>query len=692
VRLRLAARYALTIAALVFVTAFVLSTALYQQQRRFSIELEGAATATLSNALQQQAMEQGVALARSLADEMIDAIYHQDLTTIAEDVADTRVYPGVISVRVLDHRGRIVSDGTPANEHAGQQTDEPWLRPVFEAHRPRIDDRPDLLKVAMPVMAGSVMLGIVTVETSWSPMVAHIDAERAKLVAILRRGENGFFTVCVVLSMMLLIGAMLAAAAVGKGLAEPIQILARRARQIGRGKRDVPSGIHRGDEVGDLARAFDEMATALRQTTVSKDYVDNILQSMAEMLIVTDASQRIVTANRACLAELQCTEDLLRGLPISTLLPEIAFRGVTRADGAPAGDGAKPGNRANPPHDDGASAAAGNDGASETKNGEGNGIFSDDTGATWFSLTRPGGGTLPVQVSVAPLRERGDDSPGSVYVMQNVAAHLAAREQSLRSLQEKEILLKEIHHRVKNNLQIISSMLSLQANRSIDDVARNIFLESENRIRAMALIHEQLYRSGDLARVDMRLYVQNLSTQIVRSIGNHGCVVEVEVDSSLREVPVDVAIPLGLIVNELLSNAVRHAFPASRTGKVHVRLRARGQQHELEVSDDGVGLSPAFNADSLPTLGLKLVRALVEQLRGTLEIVGTATAESGTGNGTGSAHAGGNGGANSTAVAAGATFRALFPASAVTGATAASGTTDRAAPADASPTDWRTPS
>ncbi|MBI5504206.1 MAG: HAMP domain-containing protein [Deltaproteobacteria bacterium] len=605
---RLRGQYTVTIAGLVFVTALVLSTALYQQQRTFSHELEAAATQALSRAMQRQAQAQGLALARSLADRIADDIYRADLHAIAGNVADASAYPAVASVRVLDHDGKLLNDGTKTNERLGQQADTGWLRPVFKTRQPRVAGSAAVVRVGMPVMAGSVLLGVVAIDISRAEMLDNINVERTSLLGTMHREGTRFLLTGAGLSVVLLFGAMLAAVAVAQGLAEPIQALARRARLIGRGQRDVAFEIRRGDELGDLARAFDEMAVALRQTTVSKDYVDNILQSMAEMLIVTDASQRIVTANRACLRELGCTEDTIRGLPIDGLLPELAALAPAADAEAQARD-----------------AATGEEPSGRRDVGNGaTGTYADKSGATYFALTRPDGGTLPVHVSVSPLRERGDDLVGSVYVMQNVTERLAAQEQSERSLQEKEILLKEVHHRVKNNLQIISSILSLQANRSLDDTTRSIFLESENRIRAMALIHEQLYRAGDLARVDMSQYLENLSTQIVRSIGKGGCTVDVQVDQSLREVPVDVAIPLGLIVNELLSNSVRHAFPDARSGTVSVHLRARGTQHELEVSDDGVGLPPGFDADSMPTLGLKLVRALVGQLQGSFEITSTA--------------------------------------------------------------------
>jgi len=209
-----------------------------------------------------------------------------------------------------------------------------------------------------------------------------------------------------------------------------------------------------------------------------------------------------------------------------------------------------------------------------------------------------------------------------VLVMQNVADRLAAEQQIARTLVEKEILLREIHHRVKNNLQIISSMLSLQGDRSDDAHMREIFQESEVRIRAMALVHEQLYRSGDLAHVDLGQYLDTLARQVVRYFGRNDCVVDVHVEEGLREVSVDQAIPIGLIVNELIANSVQHGFARSRGGRISVKLCSDAYGRELLVTDDGAGFPNNFDIEGSDSLGLKLVLALTEQLGGRFSMTG----------------------------------------------------------------------
>jgi two-component sensor histidine kinase len=190
-----------------------------------------------------------------------------------------------------------------------------------------------------------------------------------------------------------------------------------------------------------------------------------------------------------------------------------------------------------------------------------------------------------------------------------------------RLLDEKELLLKEIHHRVKNNLQVISSLLYLQSTRIRDQEALNMFVESQNRVRSMALVHERLYQTRDLARIDAADYVRTLAGQLMSSYrvrpGQVGLRVEV-VDLTLD---VNVAIPCGLILNELLSNALKYAFPNDRQGEIQVELRTvEAGWLRLVVRDDGVGFPPDLDFRQSRSLGLRLVNTLVEQLEGTIQL------------------------------------------------------------------------
>ena len=164
-----------------------------------------------------------------------------------------------------------------------------------------------------------------------------------------------------------------------------------------------------------------------------------------------------------------------------------------------------------------------------------------------------------------------------------------ARDQLRSSLDEKEVLLKEIHHRVKNNLQVVSSLLNLQSGYVRDQNDVEMFRESQNRIRSMALIHEKLYQSGNVSLVDFPQYARSLATTLFRSYRAGEGNVSLEVDFGDVSLGIDAAVPCGLIINELLSNALKHAFPAGRGGKVTLGLRAQGGMMRLTVKDDGIG-------------------------------------------------------------------------------------------------------
>jgi PAS domain S-box-containing protein len=188
------------------------------------------------------------------------------------------------------------------------------------------------------------------------------------------------------------------------------------------------------------------------------------------------------------------------------------------------------------------------------------------------------------------------------------------------SLREKEVLLQEVHHRVKNNMQVISSLFSLSSNQQVNPAVATMLKENQNRVQSMALVHEKLYRKSDLSKVDFRDYLHDLITHLFRSFGaidRVQCVLQTEAVN----LAVDYAIPCGLIANELLSNALKHAFPNGRQGTVTIELgKLDNGEILLGVSDDGVGLPINFDGPHGNTLGLQLVYTLTSQVNGRLDV------------------------------------------------------------------------
>lgn len=201
-----------------------------------------------------------------------------------------------------------------------------------------------------------------------------------------------------------------------------------------------------------------------------------------------------------------------------------------------------------------------------------------------------------------------------------------AEKQIRASLQEKEVMLKEIHHRVKNNLQVVSSLLKLQAGYIQDKRIVEVFKESQNRVSAMALIHEKLYQSEDLAKTNFSEYIQSLVTALFRSYSAYSRSIKLHLDVQEVRLSIDTAIPCGLIINELVSNSLKYAFPSGEPGEIHIRLQAEETKaqalprYQLIVSDSGRGFPPDIDFRNTKSLGLQLVCSLIRQLRGEIDL------------------------------------------------------------------------
>jgi two-component sensor histidine kinase/HAMP domain-containing protein len=342
-----------------------------------------------------------------------------------------------------------------------------------------------------------------------------------------------------------------------RSIARPIRLLAVAARRIGSGDLDARVRAGGADEVGQLASSFNHMASRLQRSMVSKSDVDDILRSMGEILLVSDSSDRIRTVNRAAVEQLGWSEAELVGRDVHDIVHAAEEAGELQI------------------------------------------------------VTRDGA-VLPVACTPTDLNDERGQSRGRVWIAQNILHQKMIERQLRSSIEEKEVLLREVHHRVKNNLQVICSLLKLQASDADGtDVARRLE-DSERRVRTMALIHEQLYRSGDLARVNFAEYVEALAKNVVASAGSSGRSFTLHVDVEPIALDLDVAILCGLILNELLANALKHAFPQHRQGAISVRFERRDRRAILSVADDGVGMAAQPAAPS--TLGLRLVRAFARQL------------------------------------------------------------------------------
>ncbi len=193
-------------------------------------------------------------------------------------------------------------------------------------------------------------------------------------------------------------------------------------------------------------------------------------------------------------------------------------------------------------------------------------------------------------------------------------------EKIMESLREKKLLLREIHHRVKNNLQIISSLLNLQSQYMKDEETQSVFIESKNRVKSMALIHEKLYRSSSLAHIDFEDYVESLVENLIYSYMDVSASIKTEIDVKDIYLNIDTAIPCGLIINELVSNSLKHAFPDSK-GTIKIKMRRKEGECLLKVCDDGSGFPKEIDFKNTESLGMQLINSLVIQLDGNIEML-----------------------------------------------------------------------
>lgn len=380
---------------------------------------------------------------------------------------------------------------------------------------------------------------------------------------------------------MLTVAAAASAVLIGlfmsRSIGRPLAALQRAAQEVGRGRFDTRVTVGLRDEIGVLGQALNQMAADLQERTVSRSYLENIIQSMSEMLIVADADMKIRRLNPAACSELGCGPADLIDRPLRELF----------APESPPADADFP-----------LSLAEGAESVMRTHAQE----------------------LIPVYCSVAQMRDETGRPEGFVCVASNISRQKDTEQRLLASLREKELLLKEVHHRVKNNLQVISSLLNLQAQELHDPHMIRLFQESQGRVRSMALIHEQLYRSQDLSQIDLAAYVQELVERLAAGMGKTAARVSFRFDLEPSQLPLDVAIPCGMIVNELVSNALEHAFPEGRAGSVRIAFSGDAAGYDLTVADDGVGLSEGLLAGKPGTLGLKVVQALTRQIRGRLEL------------------------------------------------------------------------
>jgi len=237
-----------------------------------------------------------------------------------------------------------------------------------------------------------------------------------------------------------------------------------------------------------------------------------------------------------------------------------------------------------------------------------------------IQLIRKDGTEIPIELTSILTTFMGTKT--LVTLSRDITERVKAEEHLKTSLKEKEVLLREIHHRVKNNMQVIISLLKLQSGNVKDKQVLNTLMNSQMRIEAMASVHETLYSTESLAAIDFKTYASKLAGTIFQTYGTSSSRVELKIEAEDIVFEIEKATPVGLIINELVSNALKHAFPDNRSGEITIRLnKIKEDEIELVVGDNGIGLPEAFDFRNSDTLGFKLVKIIAEtQLDGNIEL------------------------------------------------------------------------
>ncbi|MFA9275197.1 MAG: sensor histidine kinase [Candidatus Aquirickettsiella gammari] len=232
---------------------------------------------------------------------------------------------------------------------------------------------------------------------------------------------------------------------------------------------------------------------------------------------------------------------------------------------------------------------------------------------------RKDGSEFPVEIGLNPIET--DEGMMVLSSIVDISDRKQKEQRIQEALKEKDLLLGEIHHRVKNNLQVVHSLLSLQSSLIEDDAVKNMLMDSQNRIQSMALIHQTLYQSNNFARVDFGDFLEALIPTLVNSYSVSDKQIKLNIHAENVYLPINSAIPCGLLINELITNAIKHAFTALNEGEISVSITVVDDARiHLIVSDNGKGISEELNLDTIETLGLRLVHLLSQQLNGILQI------------------------------------------------------------------------
>ncbi|MDX1637579.1 MAG: histidine kinase dimerization/phosphoacceptor domain -containing protein [Balneolaceae bacterium] len=363
-----------------------------------------------------------------------------------------------------------------------------------------------------------------------------------------------------------------------RSIATPLRRLSDSAKQIGEGNLDERIQVSSSDEIGELASEFNRMAENLSKITFSKEYVDNIIESMADALVVTDSEYRIKRVNTETRQMLGYQENELLGEPLDILFSDVDEQQLLQ--------------------------------------------IRNDTAIDNFELSyrTSDDHVVPVSFSKAVMRNADGSMKGLVCLASDITDRKKAEEQVKKSLKEKEILLAEIHHRVKNNLAVISGMLQMQIWETENEAAETALRDSQLRVQSIALVHEKLYQSENLSYIEFDKYIRDLLQAIGSTYMNDEREISITTELDTIALNINQAIPCSLLINELVVNAYKHAFTPDGEGQISIEMKKENGHICVNVRDNGSGFPEEFADDSSESLGMSIINTLSKQLNADIRI------------------------------------------------------------------------
>ncbi len=237
-----------------------------------------------------------------------------------------------------------------------------------------------------------------------------------------------------------------------------------------------------------------------------------------------------------------------------------------------------------------------------------------------ISITREDGSIMHLLITATPIIKKGEIT-STLGIFRDITERKVFENKLQRSLNEKQVLIKEIHHRVKNNMQIISSLIRMQTRSAENPEVIDNLITSQNRVQSMAIIHEKLYQSDDFTSVNLNNYITQLIGQLANTFGNSLSKIRFENDVDRINLNINLAVPCGLIINEIISNSIKYAFPGENKGIIRTTFKKSNENYILTISDNGIGLPENFDYRKCKSLGMQIINTLTQQLHGSLETI-----------------------------------------------------------------------